>query len=160
MWEDLYARHYEGNWRIRTQKPCPMPHAEYKSALAALYRSILIYLVTNYCYYSKSSAFRRGLDAAKWDDWATLLDEIREDERVFRAVSNVWRDIRYDEECEAILERWEGMSEVERYLEDSRFGRSGMLPLCMPYSDIENIIRLIMCFSDAHRIVNKTPQDP
>ena len=82
-----------------------MPHAEYKSALAALYRSILIYLVTSYCYYSKSSAFRRGLDAAKWDDWATLLDESREDERDFWAVSNVWRDMNYDEECQAILGR-------------------------------------------------------
>ena len=101
-WEDLYIRRYEGNWKIRTHEPCPMPHAEYKSALAALYRSILMYLVTSYCYYSQSSAFCRGLDAAKWDDWATLLDEIREDERVFRAVSNIWRDLEYDEECEAI----------------------------------------------------------
>lgn len=105
MWEDLYVRRYEGNWKIRTQEPCPMPHAEYKSALAALYRSISMYLVTSYCYYSKGSAFSRGLDTAKWDDLATLLDDIREDESVFRAVSNVWRDMKYHEECEAILER-------------------------------------------------------
>ena len=105
MWEELYIRGYEGNWKLRNREPCPVPHAEYKSALAALYRSILMYLITSYCHNFKSPAFRRGSDLIKWEDWATMLDEIRENERVFDAVSTVWRDLKYYERCEALQRR-------------------------------------------------------
>jgi hypothetical protein len=37
----------------------------------------------------------------KWNDWDTLLDDIRERERVFTAISAIWRDMKYDEECAA-----------------------------------------------------------
>ncbi len=103
MWEDLYIRRYEQKrW---TGEPKPESHAEYKGALAALYRSILKYQITSYCYYARNSAFRLGLDMIQWDDWATLLDKIRDDERAFTAVSAIWRDMKYDEECEAMERR-------------------------------------------------------
>ncbi|KAH6849839.1 ankyrin repeat-containing domain protein [Chaetomium sp. MPI-CAGE-AT-0009] len=119
MWEDLYVRRYEA--KPGTQESSPASHAEYKNALEELYRSILKYQVTAYEYYSRSSAFRIGLDMIIWDDWETLLDEIREQERVFTVVSAIWRDMKYDEECEAAerrhvasTRRWEAIgSEVE-----------------------------------------------
>ncbi len=99
MWEELYTRRYES--KTETLEPRQESHTEYKSALAALYRSILKFQVTSYCYYARTSAFRLGLDMVKWDDWDALLDEIREEERLFTAVTIVWRDMKYDEECEA-----------------------------------------------------------
>lgn len=101
MWEDLYIRGYEGNWKVKAQEPCPVSHAEYKSALAALYRSILMYLVASYCYRTQNSAFHRGLNMFRREDLSALLDEIREEERGFCAVSTVWREMKYDEELEA-----------------------------------------------------------
>ena len=103
MWEDLYNRRYESKTGILESRQ--ETHTEYKSALAALYRSILKYQITSYCYYARTSAFRLGLDMVKWDDWDALLDEIREEERLFTAVTTVWRDMKYDEECEALERR-------------------------------------------------------
>ncbi len=114
MWEDLYTRRYES--KTVSLEPRQGSHAEYKGALTALYRSILKYQVTSYCYYARTSAFRLGLDMVKWDDWGALLDEIREEERLFTAVTTVWRDMKYDEECEAMerrhresIGRWEAV---------------------------------------------------
>ena len=103
MWEDLYARRYEA--KSRPQDLSPSSHTEYKSALEELYRSILRYQITSYDYYTRNSAFRLGLDIIKWHDWEELLNEIREQERVFTAVSTIWRDLKYDEECEATEKR-------------------------------------------------------
>ena len=104
MWEDLYVRRYEA--KSQTQELLsPASHTEYKSALEQLYRSILKYQVTSYDYYIRNSAFRLGLDMIKWDDWEGLLDEIREQERGFIAVSAMWRDMKYDEEQEAASRR-------------------------------------------------------
>jgi hypothetical protein len=103
MWEDLYVRRYESKrW---TMEPRPESHSEYKGALAGLYRSVLRYQVTTCCYYARNSAMRVGLDMIKWDDWEGLLSDIREEERLFTAVSTVWRDMKYDEECEAMERR-------------------------------------------------------
>ena len=41
----------------------------------------------------------------KWNDWDTLLGDIRERESVFAAISAIWRDMKYDEECAAADER-------------------------------------------------------
>jgi hypothetical protein len=110
MWEDLYVRRYED--KTGNQESSPVSHAEYKSALEELYRRILAYQIKSYCHYTRNSAFRLGLDMVKWDDWG--VDDIREQEGVFTAVSTIWRDMKYDEECEATerrhqesISRWE-----------------------------------------------------
>jgi hypothetical protein len=110
MWEDLYVRRYED--KTGSQESSPVSHAEYKSALEELYRRILAYQIKSYCHYTRNSAFRLGLDMVKWDDWG--VDDIREQEGVFTAVSTIWRDMKYDEECEATerrhqesISRWE-----------------------------------------------------
>ncbi|KAL1838401.1 hypothetical protein VTJ49DRAFT_2685 [Mycothermus thermophilus] len=114
MWEDLYERRYEADSGV--QALSPTSHAEYKASLGDLYVSILKYQITSYDYYTRKSAFRLGLDMIKWNDWESLLGEIREAERVFTAVSTTWRDMKYDEECQLAkkrhaesLERWEAI---------------------------------------------------
>lgn len=115
MWEDLYIRRYETKTGVQESRP--VSHAEYKNTLEVLYRTILKYQVTSYCYYARNSAFRLGLDMVKWDDWTTLLDAIREEERVFDLVSTIWRDMIYDEERKAMerrheeaVKRWDAIS--------------------------------------------------
>jgi hypothetical protein len=102
LWEELYRRRYEATSGPQTAF---VAHIEYKTALADLYQSILKYQVTAYNYYSQNSAFRLGLDAIKWNDWESLLNEIREKERVFTAITQSWRDMKYDEECQAAQQR-------------------------------------------------------
>lgn len=121
MWEELYIRCYEsktaqaGGSDASTDS---QSHVEYKTQLERLYRKILKFQVASYCYYS--STFQLGRDVVKWNDWDNLLEDIRQAERVFAAVSETWRDMQYHEECsaadrrhqEAML-RWDAMgSEV------------------------------------------------
>ncbi|RYC64329.1 hypothetical protein CHU98_g1861 [Xylaria longipes] len=97
MWEDLYIRRYEAR---TSQHTSSLPsHTAYKIALEKLYRQILLFQTTSYCYYAEKSAFRLGLDIVKWNDWDKLLSEIKDKEREFTAVSDNWRDMKYDEEC-------------------------------------------------------------
>ncbi|KAH0435666.1 hypothetical protein CcaCcLH18_04775 [Colletotrichum camelliae] len=60
-----------------------------------------------YCYYARSTAYRLGLDSVKWHEWEELLEKIKEQDRVFSAVLNGCRDVRYDEECSAAEQRHE-----------------------------------------------------
>ncbi|KAH0531339.1 hypothetical protein TsFJ059_000184 [Trichoderma semiorbis] len=95
MREELYVECYEkGRYdheRFRQS------HTQYKTALEKLYIYILKFQATACCHYSKSSALRHALDAVKWKDWAPLVDEIREQDRNFAAVEELWRDIqRYE----------------------------------------------------------------
>ncbi len=106
MWEDLYARRYE----TKTADQATLSHAEYKRTLEELYRTILKIQITSYCYYAKSSSSRLGRDMISWDDWAALGRDMREQERVFTAVSAVWRDSKFDEESEAVERRHNEMS--------------------------------------------------
>ncbi len=109
MWEDLYARRYETKAAANQGSFTPS-HAEYKRTLEELYRMVLKLQITSYCYYAKPSAFRLGRDMISWDDWVALGRDIREQERVFIAVSAVWRDNKFDEESEAMQRRHQEMS--------------------------------------------------
>jgi len=101
--EHLYQRRHESDTADRDSSFVPC--VAYKSALEALYRQILRFQATAYCYFEKNTAFRLGLDTIAWNDWDTLLDQIREKEREFLAVSELLRDTKYDEECSAARAR-------------------------------------------------------
>ncbi|GAW17393.1 hypothetical protein ANO14919_068500 [Xylariales sp. No.14919] len=103
MWEDLYLRRYESEYSARESL---MPsHAAYKNTLEQLYRQILKFQATSYCYYARNSVSRLGLDVLKWNKWDDLLNEIRDKEIQFSAVCDIWRDMKYDEECSAAANR-------------------------------------------------------
>ncbi|UKZ74514.1 hypothetical protein TrVFT333_002184 [Trichoderma virens FT-333] len=69
----------------------------------------------------KNSATRYGLDAVKWNDWAPLVDEIRDQERNFAAVEGMWRDIRRYEERLAIINSFSAMNTNLSALTDREF---------------------------------------
>lgn len=96
MREELYVECYESG--TSDHERFWQSHRQYKIALEKLYRQILRFQATSCCYYSKNSAFRYGLDAVKWKDWDQLVDEVRERERNFAAIEEIWRDIQRHEE--------------------------------------------------------------
>ncbi|KAK4080945.1 hypothetical protein Trihar35433_2050 [Trichoderma harzianum] len=101
MREELYIECYEK--RRRNHERFRQSHTQYKSALEKLYMYILRFQATACCHYSKSSALRHALDAVKWNDWAPQVDEVREQERNFAAVEELWRDIqRYEKHLTTI----------------------------------------------------------
>lgn len=104
MWEELYIRRYEAKAEVYDDR-FTASHAEYKTTLAELYRRVLKYNITSYCYYSRSSAFRLGLDMVKWHNWTALLDDVRKQKLVFASVSIVWRDMKFDEDDAAATRR-------------------------------------------------------
>ncbi|KAK3308393.1 uncharacterized protein B0T15DRAFT_572567 [Chaetomium strumarium] len=90
---DVYVRGYEA--KAGNHESFAVSHAEYRNALEALYRSVLELQLPAYRYYAKNFTFRLERDIVKWDGWDALLDEIREQERVFTAVSTARRDMKY-----------------------------------------------------------------
>lgn len=102
MWEDLYYR-----IELRTKHDVSfLPvYTVYKDALETLYRQILKFQISSYCHYAKKDAFRQGLDMVKWIDWDELIGNIQEKERLFSAVNDTWRDVKYEEECSAAQKR-------------------------------------------------------
>jgi hypothetical protein len=129
MWENLYARRYES---LGTEASYGLlPPSQYKEALEMLYRKILKFQATSYCYFTRHSAFRLGLDTIKWNDWEELLEEIREKERVLAAINSIWKDSKYDEECLAAdrrhreaMHRWDAVGTdvagLRRAIEDAQ----------------------------------------
>ncbi|KLU92750.1 hypothetical protein MAPG_11652, partial [Magnaporthiopsis poae ATCC 64411] len=103
MWEDLYARRYES--KMPQHEPSLPSHTAYRDALEKLYRQILKFQTVSYCYYSRHAAFRLGLDMIKWNEWDTMMGEIRDRERMFADLRDIWRDMKYDEECEKLDSR-------------------------------------------------------
>jgi hypothetical protein len=103
MREDLYFRRYES--KTGKQDLALPSHTAYTDALEMLYRQILRFQATSYCYYANNDAFRLGLDVIKWNGWDTLLEEIKKQESAFGAVNDIWRDMKYDEECLAAEKR-------------------------------------------------------
>lgn len=105
MWEELYIRRYASKDTSeaggREASFAVVSHVEYKSALESLYKEILRFQVSGYCYYAHNAASRISRDVVRWDDWDTLLEGVRERERVFSAIRESWRDMKFDEECAA-----------------------------------------------------------
>ncbi len=103
--EELYRRRYESSGSDQDGKKFLPSHVEYKDSLRELYARILIFLATSICYYSKNGAFRIGLDMVKWNNWELLLTDIQEQEWGFCKIYNLWKDTRYEEECNALNDR-------------------------------------------------------
>ncbi|ETR98546.1 ankyrin, partial [Trichoderma reesei RUT C-30] len=103
--EDLYVRQYEAEARVLHQERPSLSHHVYKDSLEMLYREILRFQATSYCYYASNGAYRLGLDMVKWEDWDELLGRVHDSESNFTAVEALWRDLKYDEECSAAEKR-------------------------------------------------------
>ncbi|OHF01702.1 hypothetical protein CORC01_02893 [Colletotrichum orchidophilum] len=101
LWEDLYERRFKSEPGGSSQTS----NHTYRSALKTLYRHVLKFQITSYCYYAHSTAYRLGLDSVKWNEWEELLEKIKDQERVLSAVLTICRDVRYDEECFAAEQR-------------------------------------------------------
>ncbi|KAL7917449.1 ankyrin repeat-containing domain protein [Trichoderma austrokoningii] len=73
--EEFYVECYESRKNVQKQS-----HHEYKFKAKCC------------CYYSNNSAFRRGLDAVKWNDWDRLVNEIRDQDEDFSKIEQTWRN--------------------------------------------------------------------
>ena len=103
--EELYTRRYESENSDGEDNPLRESHSLYKETLKKLYVQIMKFQATSICYYSKNSAFRIGLDMVKWNSWDSLLSDIQIQETAFSAINELWKDRKYDEECEALIKR-------------------------------------------------------
>ncbi|KAI0100295.1 ankyrin repeat-containing domain protein [Nemania sp. FL0031] len=120
-WEELYDRRYE---ELSSQHDLSLHFkTPYRNALEKLYRQILKFQVTSYCYYASSTFSRLGKDMVKWNEWDTLLDEIKEGENEFTKVSGDWRDKEYSIECAATDKRHQ---EAVRFLQTIETDLSGL----------------------------------
>lgn len=91
MREEFYVKFYESRRSARPE--FQQSHRAYKVALERLYRQILRFQAKGCCYYSNNSAFRHGLDAIKWNDWDLLINEVREQDKHFIEVEQIWQYI-------------------------------------------------------------------
>ncbi|KAI0520856.1 ankyrin repeat-containing domain protein [Xylaria bambusicola] len=105
MWEDLYARRYESD--ASAHNSSTISHVAYKKSLEELYRHILKFQARSYCYYSHNTGSRLGLDILKWNEWDSLLSDIKEKENAFSEIRKTWQDKKFDEECEIASSRHE-----------------------------------------------------
>ncbi|KAL7803967.1 ankyrin repeat-containing domain protein [Trichoderma afarasin] len=119
MREELYVECYESG--TRNHDRFRQSHTQYRTALEELYIHILRFQVTACCHYAKSSALRHALDAVKWKDWDSLIDEIREHERNFAAAEVTWRDIQRYEEHLITINTFSQMNAKLSALEDREF---------------------------------------
>ncbi|KAI1742781.1 ankyrin repeat-containing domain protein [Xylaria scruposa] len=101
-WEDLYNRRYESTIQPRPTLPS---RTAYKIALENLYRQILNFQTTSYCYYASNTLTRLGQDMIKWNGWDDMLKEVKNKEIIFEKVREDCRDEAYDEESSAAKER-------------------------------------------------------
>lgn len=66
---------------------------------------ILKFQASSICYLSKNGAFRLGLDIVKWNDWDAAMSDIQKQEDSFCKVYDIWQDMVYQEECQALEAR-------------------------------------------------------
>lgn len=102
MREDLYHRRYESNSHAEA---CSTSKAIYKNTLEELYRQILRFQVTAYCYYTYNEASRFSRDFVKRDGWGDLMEKIRSQDSHFIKINEIWRENQYNEECVAAHQR-------------------------------------------------------
>lgn len=99
MREELYVECYESGGN---REKFRQSHTQYKTALEKLYREILRFQATVYCYYTNLSALRFAQDSIKWHSWEQLVNELRDQEGSFAAIEEKWRDMqRYEERLAA-----------------------------------------------------------
>ncbi|KAI1113784.1 ankyrin repeat-containing domain protein [Nemania sp. NC0429] len=116
IWEDHYAQRYEsGTSRHESSSPSG---TIYKNALEELYREILRFQATSYCYYTQNTVRRVGQDTVKWHDWDGMLEGIKNKKSKFDEVINSWRDIKDAEESLATDKRHQEALHFWRDLSD------------------------------------------
>lgn len=99
MREELYIECYESE-KLATggYEKFRQSHSQYKVALEKLYRQILRFQATVYCYYTNTSALRFAQDSIKWHSWEQLINELRDQDTYFTAIEARWRDMqRYEQ---------------------------------------------------------------
>ncbi|KAI1366280.1 ankyrin repeat-containing domain protein [Xylaria arbuscula] len=146
MWEDLYVRQDQKSSKS-------LSHAPYKTELEKLYRHILKFQATSYCYYAKHTFSRVGMDIVKWNGWDSMLEEIKEKELAFSKVCDIWRDIKYDEECSAAAHRHR---EAIGHWQDIGMGISGLQEAVREAQREKHRRKMIgwLCSVDPSRIYN------
>ncbi|KKP04536.1 hypothetical protein THAR02_03362 [Trichoderma harzianum] len=103
MREDLYYRRYEA--RQSNDESSPVSHVLYKGSLEKLYRQILKFQATCYCYYANDGATRLARDLIGRYNWVGLMEQIQRQERQMGAIDQAWSDQQYNEECAAAEKR-------------------------------------------------------
>lgn len=106
MRENLYQRRYEG--QNKADEPFPEAHSKYKATLEHLYQEILRFQIHCYCYYTQGKVSRIFSDVSGEHDWDGLAEDIRRQEAQMAAIDRIWRDQRYDDECDASERRYRG----------------------------------------------------
>lgn len=64
----------------------------FRSCLRELYQHILRFQISTICYYSDHGCFRLAKDSVKWDDWNSLLQKIKDQEKAFLCISVAFKD--------------------------------------------------------------------
>ncbi|QYT04241.1 Ankyrin repeat protein [Trichoderma simmonsii] len=103
MREDLYYRRYET--RQSDDQSSSVSHVLYKGSLEKLYRQILKFQATCYCYYANDGAIRLARDLVRRYNWVGLMEQIQRQERQMGAIDQAWSDQQYNEECAAAEKR-------------------------------------------------------
>lgn len=83
MREDLYSRRYESKSGGRDRKDFLPSHVGYRDTLKELYTRILKFQAASINYYSKNVASRGIRDMVKWDNWDSLLADVKTQEIAF-----------------------------------------------------------------------------
>lgn len=118
--EILYHRRCEsGNYQNLTSESKVL-HGQYKNALKMLYVKILGFHVSSICFLSKHTPSRVMEELLKWNDWNSMLAEIKGQEAVLRLTEDHWRDMKYDEECNLLKDRHEEYMERLNLMEDDK----------------------------------------
>jgi hypothetical protein len=102
MRENLYERRYGSRGSDEDRKKFETSHIMYRDTLKALYVQILKFQASSICYLSKNGVFRVGLDMIKWDNWESSLNDVQKKEGTFQDVYDIWKDIRDQEDSEAL----------------------------------------------------------
>ncbi|KAL7905425.1 ankyrin repeat-containing domain protein [Trichoderma velutinum] len=112
--DEIYSAYYESE-SGEEQMPAVF-HRSYKDSLQAVYKHVLRFLATSYCYYNHKTAIRLGSDIFKRYDWKGLMEEIYEKEREFGKISGIWHDERYNQERSVAESRHREIMESSRAL--------------------------------------------
>ena len=107
MREALYHRRYESTDHSESKREFETSHISYRDALRALYVKILSFQATSVCFLSKNTFSKFTADVVKWNDWDSMLAEIKKQENALKSIEEQWRDMKYDEECKLHNDRHE-----------------------------------------------------
>lgn len=105
MREILYHERYESTDSQMSMVKFESLHNEYRDMLKKLYTEILRFQITSICFLSKHPVGIVMRELVKWNDWDSMLAEIRGQETVLKSVEQQWRDMKIDEECKLLEDR-------------------------------------------------------